>query len=174
MKKISRILLSAVALVFTVATALAQTVTVVAGNVKNSKTKESIAAVSVTIKGSSGGAFTDGKGDFKFTTTQKPPFNLVISSVGVEDREVNYTASDVSVNVELETSFALGQEIVVSATRVPQRILESPVSIERVSAANIRNAPGASYYDALANLKGVDIKFEVLLGGRASCLHFRI
>lgn len=157
MKKISRILLSAVALVFTVATALAQTVTVVAGNVKNSKTKESIAAVSVTIKGSSGGAFTDEKGNFKFTTTQKPPFTLVISSVGFEDKEVNYTASDVSVNVELETSFALGQEIVVSATRVPQRILESPVSIERVSAANIRNAPGASYYDALANLKGVDI-----------------
>src|SRR6185295_13511988 len=38
-----------------------------------------------------------------------------------------------------------------------QRILESPVTIERISANMIRNAPGPNPYDGVANLKGVDI-----------------
>ncbi len=157
MKQITRIVLPVVAVFLITATAFAQTVTTVTGNVKNSKTKESVAAVSVMIKGATSGAYTDEKGNFKFTTTQSPPFTLIISSVGFEAKEVAYNTSGAAVNVELNVSYALGQEIVVAASRTPQRILESPVSIERVSAANIRNAPGASYYDALANLKGVDI-----------------
>jgi len=55
--------------------------TVVSGTVKNNKSKESIAAVSVTVKGSTAGAYTDEHGNFKFTTSQKPPFTLVVSSV---------------------------------------------------------------------------------------------
>ena len=51
----------------------------------------------------------------------------------------------------------LGQEVVVSATRTPQRILESPVSIERMGSAAIRNASAPNYYDAVSNLKGVDL-----------------
>jgi outer membrane receptor protein involved in Fe transport len=51
----------------------------------------------------------------------------------------------------------LGQEIVVAATRTPSRILESPVTIERISAANIRNSASTSYYDMIAKLKGVDV-----------------
>ena len=135
----------------------AQNQTVVSGNVKNATTKESVSAVSVMIKGTSVGAFTDDKGNYKFSTVIKPPFTLVFSSVGFETREAEYTAVGQALNVELTVSYALGQDIVVAATRMPQRILESPVSIERVSTSTIRNTPGASYYDALNNLKGVDI-----------------
>src|SRR6266542_1837602 len=108
-----------------------------------------------TIKGSSAGAYTDEKGNFKFTTTQKTPFTLVISSIGFATKEIGYTGQ--SVDVELETTYALGQDIVVAASRLPERILESPVTIERVNSTTIRNAPGSSYYDALGNLKGVDV-----------------
>jgi len=135
--------------------ALAQSNITVTGNVKNAVNKEGVSAVSVVIKGSNVGAYTDENGRFKFSTTQKPPFTLVISSIGFTTKEVEYTGQDVS--VEVSATYALGQEVVVAASRVPERILESPVSIERVGSATIRNAPGASYYDALANLKGVDI-----------------
>jgi outer membrane receptor protein involved in Fe transport len=60
-------------------------------------------------------------------------------------------------NIQLAPVSSLGQEIVVSASRVPERILESPVSIERISAANIRNAPSANFYDVVTTLKGVDV-----------------
>src|SRR5690348_1237906 len=134
----------------------AQGATIVTGNVKNSNTKESVPAVSVVIKGSSSqGAFTDDKGNFRFSTSQKPPFTLVVSSVGFETKEVQYSNSGESIEIELQTSYALGQDIVVAATRLPQKYLEAPVTIERVNSTTIRNAPGSNYYETLGNLKGV-------------------
>ena len=135
----------------------AQAPITVSGNVKNSKSKESIAAVSVMVKGTNDGTFTDDKGNFKLYTTATPPFTLIISSVGFAAKEVNVDAAGASLNIELDVSFSLGQDIVVAASRLPERILEAPVSIERVTATQIRNIPGAGYYDALNNLKGVDV-----------------
>lgn len=137
--------------------AIAQQLTTVSGNVKNGKSKELLSAVSVSVKGGTAGTYTDDKGNFKFSTTQKLPFTIIISSVGYAAKEFTVKGNNEMINVDLETSFTLGNEIVVSASRVPERILESPVSIERISASAIRNAPSANYYDLIASLKGVDV-----------------
>ena len=136
-------------------TAFAQNVTI-SGNVKNSSSTENAAAVSVTIKGTDAGTFTDEKGNFSIST-KSLPVTLIFSSVGFTTQEITVTSASQRVAVNFVPSEALGQEVVVSATRVATNILESPVSIERVSAAAIRTAPAASYYDIVANLKGVDI-----------------
>ncbi len=137
-------------------TAKSQTTTV-SGTVTSKGTGQGVPAVSVTIKGSGSGVYTDDKGNFKLTTTQKPPFTLVFSSVGYDNQEVNVSTSGQTVNVSLVESYKLGEDVVVAATRVAERRLESPVTVERVTAATIRNAPAPTYYDILANLKGVDV-----------------
>jgi len=129
--------------------------TIVSGTVKNNKTKEAVSAVSVTIKGTTTGTFTDDNGYFKFTTSQQPPFKLIISSVGFSAREVEFNGKEIAATVE--PSYTLGNEVVVAASRVPERILESPVSIERVTTSAIRNAIAPSYYDLIGTLKGVDV-----------------
>jgi outer membrane receptor protein involved in Fe transport len=133
----------------------AQSVTVT-GKVINSVTKEGVGSVSVTIKGTSEGTFTDPYGDFKLTIKQFP-VTLVISSVGYDQQEVTVNSASDIVNVSLTPASSLGQEVVVSATRTPQRILESPVSIERIGAGNIRNAADPDYYSLVKNFKGVDL-----------------
>ena len=140
--------------------ALAQST--ITGNVRNSANKDVIPAVSVTVKGGTAGTFTDERGNFKLVTNQKPPFTLIISSVGFETQEVAVTSESNVIQVDLKPGASLGVEVVVSASRVPERILESPVSIERVSAANIRTAPAANYYDILRNVKGVDVTYSSL------------
>ncbi|MBK8787176.1 MAG: TonB-dependent receptor [Chitinophagaceae bacterium] len=135
--------------------AFAQNVTI-NGNVRNSSTKEGSGAVSVIVKGEDNGTFTDDKGNFRLTV-KKLPVTLLISSVGYELQEVTVSNASNLAQVEFMPTNALGQEVVVAANRVPQKIMESPVSIERVSAANIRNSPVASYYDAVSSLKGVDV-----------------
>lgn len=137
----------------------AQTVatTTVGGHVQNKITNESVSAVSITVKGGTSGTFTDDKGNFRLTTTEKLPFTLLISSVGFDSLEQQVTAPSTTLNFSLNPVSTLGQEIVISATRTSSKILESPVTIERVSAANIRNASAASYYDIVGNLKGVDV-----------------
>ncbi len=135
----------------------AQSASTITGTVKNSISSESVTAVSVTVKGGNAGTFTDDKGNFKLYINQKLPLTLIFSSVGFENKEVVVNAGDTKVAVSLKPGYVLGSDVVVSASRVAERILESPVSIERVSAAQIRSTPAASYYDILANLKGVDV-----------------
>jgi len=138
--------------------AIAQTT--ITGNVRNSTTKDVIPAVSVIVKGGIAGTYTDEKGNFKLVTNQKPPFTIVISSVGFETQEFSVKSESDVIQVDLKPGATLGVEVVVSASRVPERILESPVSIERVNSLAIRNAPAPNYYDILRNIKGVDVVYS--------------
>lgn len=135
--------------------AFAQNVTI-SGTVNNSVSGEQSPAVSVTIKGTSVGTFTNDKGNFSIIS-KSLPITLIFSSVGYNNQEVTVTSATQKVLVRFVPNNALGQEIVVSATRVSQKILESPVSIERVNATAIRNAPAANFYDVVLALKGVDV-----------------
>lgn len=136
--------------------AKAQTVTIT-GSVKNSASKDVVPAVSITVKGSSSGTFSDEKGNFKLVTTQKPPFTLIFTSVGFEQKELSVTGPGDVGQIDFVPASTLGTEVVVSASRVPERILESPVSIERMNLAAIRATPSTNYYDMLASIKGVDM-----------------
>ena len=129
---------------------------ILSGTVKNSNNQEFVSAVSVIIKGTTEGTFTDTRGNFRLATSQSLPVTLVFSSIGFETRELQVTGTD-PVEAELTPSAVLGEEIVVAATRTATKARESPVTIERVSAANIRNTPATSYYDMVAQLKGVDV-----------------
>jgi outer membrane receptor protein involved in Fe transport len=135
----------------------AQTNTTISGSVRSSASSESIPAVSILVKGTGVGTFTDDRGNFKITSTKAFPVTLVFSSVGFANKEVVVSSASDDLVVQLEPTSALGQEVVVSATRTPQRILESPVSIERMSAANIANAAVPDFYEGMRNLKGVDL-----------------
>ncbi len=136
--------------------AIAQTITI-KGTIKDSTTKGTISAASVVIKGSTSGTYTDDHGNFSLTTKQTLPLTLEITAVNYDLKSVTITSADQVVSVELVQNTTLGQDVVVSATRTPARILESPVSIERVGNAAIRTAASPSYYDMITNLKGVDV-----------------
>jgi outer membrane receptor protein involved in Fe transport len=132
---------------------------VISGNVRNGQNKESVSSVSVSIKGTTAGTFTDDKGNFRIAlpSNAKFPVTLVFTSIGFGFKEVQVNGPGEIAAVDLQSTSSLGEEVVISATRLPTRIIESPVSIERVSAAQIRNSPAANYYDIVTNLKGVDM-----------------
>ncbi len=129
------------------------------GRVQNQSTNENIPSVSITVKGSGVGTYTNERGEFSITVKQSLPIVLVASSVGYEtvEMEVNNNNLSGGVTFSLLPKSILGQEVVVSATRTPSRILESPVTIERISISNIRNTASVSYYDMIGKLKGVDV-----------------
>ncbi|MFN5376143.1 MAG: carboxypeptidase-like regulatory domain-containing protein, partial [Chitinophagaceae bacterium] len=136
----------------------AQNVTI-SGNVKSATGSETISSVSVTLKGGTSGTFTDNKGNFTLSipASTKFPVTLLFSSIGYGISEVSVAAAGEIPTVSLTPTSTLGEEVVVSATRTPTRILESPVSIERINSTALRNAPAADYFDMATNLKGVDM-----------------
>lgn len=144
-----------IACFFSSITAIAQSVTIT-GNV-HGPNNEAVPSVSVAIKGISEGTFTDEKGNFKLVTSQKLPLVLVLTSIGYEPQEITVTDASVAVSVNFKPVSTLGTEVVVSATRSAIKSLESPVSIETMNRTTIHEVPAASFYDAIANLKGVDM-----------------
>lgn len=142
------------AVLFSIA-ANAQSVTVT-GTVRNESSKESVPSVSVRIKGTEQGTYTDPNGAFSLKVT-KLPVTLVFTSIGYLDQELTVSDASKPVSIDFKVNSALGQEVVVAATRAPQRIIESPVTVERMSSSTIRSNPAATYYEGLANLKGVDV-----------------
>ncbi len=137
--------------------AYSQTPVTITGNVHNAIDKEKVPAVSVTIKGTASGTFTDDRGNFRLTTAHPLPLVLVFSSIGFELKEVTVDNASAPVQVEFRPVSVLGTEVVVAASRVPERILESPVSIERVGTAAIQASPATDYYNIIRTLKGVDV-----------------
>ncbi len=121
------------------------------------KQDEPLPNVSVNIKGTVAGTITNNQGAFKLRTKLKFPFTLVFSSVGFEQQEYQITSTDSKLEIALTTQTVLGQEVVVTASRVAENILKSPVAIEKLDIRAIRETPAPSFYDALENVKGVQM-----------------
>ena len=137
--------------------------TKVSGIISDAATKEPLIGVSVQVKGKVVGTITNTKGEFSFSVSTPPPFTLLISSVGYESQEMNVSGNSASINIALKEQAVLGQEVVVSASRVEESVLKSAAAIEKMDIRTIRETASPSFYDALANMKGIDMTTQGLL-----------
>ena len=135
--------------------------TTVTGNVSD-ENNDPVPGANVVIVGTTEGTVTDFDGNFTLQTGETPPFTLRITSIGYAEATVQITQDNQNVTVVLNESQTQLDEIVVSASRTPERIFESPVSVERFGLKQIRNTSAPSFYDGLQNLKGVDINTNSL------------
>lgn len=136
----------------------AQSTTTISGTITDAKSNETLVGVNVMVKGKVIGTITDFDGNFNLKVNQAPPLTLQISIIGYKNQEVEITnASTTGVNIKMEEQVILGQEVVVSASRVEESVLKSPVSIERMDILAIQQTPADNYYKGIAFLKGVDV-----------------
>lgn len=129
----------------------------ISGRVLDLASKEPLQSVSVQVKGTIAGTISDSKGDFTLKTRNKFPLVLVFSSVGFQQQEFEVKSINTKLNIALVTQTLLGNEVVVTASRVAESILKSPVAIEKLDIRAIRESPSPSFYDALENVKGVQM-----------------
>ncbi|TMM59276.1 TonB-dependent receptor [Maribacter algarum] len=118
---------------------------------------EPIPGANVVIVGKAIGTTADFDGLFNLETSEVPPFQLKITSVGYSEATENVTENNQTFTVVLNEAQTFLDEVVISASRTPERIFESPVSVERFGLKEIKNTSSASFYSGLENLKGVDI-----------------
>lgn len=115
----------------------------------------------IIVVGTTTGTISDFDGKFTLTYNQEPPFSIQISSVGFETVTKEITTNPQTVDVIMIEGTSL-DEVVISASRTPERIFESPVTVERFGLKEIKNTASADFYGGLENLKGVDINTNSL------------
>ncbi|MFT7163755.1 MAG: outer membrane receptor protein involved in Fe transport [Flavobacterium sp.] len=121
-----------------------------------------IFGANIKIIGGAMGTVTDIEGKFTLISSTKAPYVIEITSIGFVSKRVSITSNNQKVNVILKEEQNLLNEIVVSASRTPERVLESPVTIERMGIADIKKSASATFYDGLENMKEVQMNTSSL------------
>lgn len=140
----------------------------ISGTVTDAENGESLAGVNIIVEGTMVGVATNAQGEFTLNLNGEPPVTLLISIIGYRTQEIVISEQNVSgLEIELTEETILGSDVVVSASRVEQSILDAPVSIEKMDIIAVNQTASPSYYQALSNLKGVDmttssINFQII------------
>ncbi len=115
----------------------------------------------VIVVGTTSGTISDFDGNYTIVVDIDPPFTIQVSSVGFETVKKEVTTNPQTIDFTLVEGTSL-DEVVISASRTPERIFESPVTVERFGLKEIKNTASVDFYDGLENLKGVDINTNSL------------
>lgn len=129
----------------------------VSGQVKDATSKLPLADATVYIRENAAGAVTDSAGHFVIKSYLRFPFTLEISFVGYEKQVFTVENGRTKLQLQLQPLVVMSNEMVVTASRIEERLFKSPVAIEKLDIRAIRETPAASYYDALENVKGVQL-----------------
>ncbi|CAG5070654.1 Vitamin B12 transporter BtuB [Dyadobacter sp. CECT 9623] len=128
--------------------------TKIQGHIFDNESQKPVSGASVSVKGKNTGAVTNADGLFELNTSL--PATLVISLVGYARQEA-VVASAENLRFNLVPAIEELNQVVVTASRVEESILRSPVSIEKMDARAIQQTPSANFYDGLINMKSLDM-----------------
>ena len=115
----------------------------------------------IIVVGTTTGTITDFDGNYTLVVNQNPPFSIEISSVGFNSITEEVTTNPQTIDITMIEGTSL-DEVVISASRTPERIFESPVTVERFGIKEIKNTSSPSFFDGIENLKGVDMNTSSL------------
>ncbi len=144
-------------LLFSISIAYAQESLIISGSIKDSDLDTPLPGVNIAVKGTVLGTISDGNGKFQVKLKSSFPITISFSFIGYKTQEVLLTAQRDNLDISLEPTTLLTEEVVVSASRIEESNLKSPVAIEKLDIISIKNTPAPSFYDALENVKGVQM-----------------
>jgi len=135
----------------------------ISGSVINEETQEPLTGVNVIVKGTYQGVSTDSEGKFVLKGEFVLPIYLQFSMIGFNSFDYKITqAKNEGMIINLVEGAIMGEEVIITAPLVEEGIFKAPISIERMDIIELRETPSASFYDALANIKGVDVATQGL------------
>lgn len=136
--------------------------TSLAGLVTDEK-NQPLAGVTIIIRGTNTGTITQADGRFSLQTDASLPLTISVSFIGYRREDVLVKGSNFrNIDVKLVEEAILTDEVVVSASRVEESITKAAVTVEKLGARQFANSPAANPFDALQNVKGVDLLTQSL------------
>ena len=126
----------------------------VSGQVKDDS-GNSLTGVNIIVQGTTDGTTTNATGDFSITIPNQNS-TLVFSFLGFETLEVT-VGNQTNLTVKMGTTSMNLDQVVVSASRKKEKVLEAPASIAVITAKEITNNVSLTATDHLYSASGVDV-----------------
>jgi len=132
---------------------------VVSGKVIDAKSGEALIGASAILSGTSKGATTNVDGSFEISEVADGSYTIKVSFVGYEElsRSVNVSGADVDLgSIGLAESIFSFDQVVISGSRQPEKITQTPATIEIISSKSLDELPSFNPGELLSRMKGVD------------------
>ena len=157
MKMKSLALISILSLSYTLL--FSQNTNSVSGKVTDKETGAALARATVSIKGSQNSVITNNDGIYKLQNLQGDKIILLISYIGYETREwpLTITGEPISdVDVSLTPVFKTGNDIVISASKRPEKIVNAPASIQVIGKKELEQFTGSNTFELMSKVQGIE------------------
>jgi iron complex outermembrane receptor protein len=130
----------------------------VKGKVTDSGTGDALIGANVILQGTNMGAATNELGVYSINNVPAGEYVLAVSFIGYSKHTESIIVKDgetLTVNVQLVHTEILGEQVIVSASRKPEKITDAPASIGLISSKDLEEYAGNSG-ELFGRLKGVD------------------
>ena len=138
---------------------LAQNTGAISGKVTDKQSGEPLVGANVSVRGSNKSAITTGNGSFTLSNVKAGKIVLVISYVGYEDISQPVTLAGegtATVDLALSVSTRPGTEVVVTASKRPEKITRAPASISVISAKDFDQSSSFNIGELASKIQGVE------------------
>ena len=129
----------------------------ITGRIMDGGSDEPLIGANVRITETNAGTITAADGTFTLTDIADGNYNLLISYVGYKDQNLNVTVNggnqDIG-SIKLKESLFLSDQVVISGTRMAEKLTESPATIGVITSKQIEELPSFNPGELLARVKG--------------------
>jgi len=126
---------------------------------------ETLPGANVLVKNTFSGTSTDGDGKFVMKMDVADlPLGLVFSFIGYNDLHIEVRKEmQKDLVIQLIPKDFLGNEIIFTASRIPERMMQSPVTIDRVQEDEIAMRTAPDLYNAISYHPAIDVSSSSML-----------
>jgi outer membrane receptor for ferrienterochelin and colicins len=131
----------------------------ITGKITDQQTNYDLPGATVLIKGTSTFAITNNEGGYTLPEINHGKIILVISHVGYQTTELNVDITNsiaTTINVQLISENRTGDELVISASRRPEKITNAPASIQVIGTKELSQFAGSNVNEVVSKVLGVE------------------
>lgn len=118
------------------------------------------ARVQASLSGSmAGAAVTGDNGEYRITGLNAGTYTVSATRIGYQMSRMSVTvgAGATDANFSLTTIPSQLQQVITTASRAPEKVLDAPASVSVVTAAQINERPSVNVADHVVGLPGIDV-----------------
>jgi outer membrane receptor for ferrienterochelin and colicins len=130
----------------------------IAGKIMDKESGEALVDVTVSVKGTNVLTASDEWGRFIIRNINKDKVILAISHVGYESKEVmvELVPDTVFLSLVLNVDNRIGNEVVISASKRPEKITNAPASIQVIGTRNLEQFAGSNVFELVSKVQGIE------------------
>jgi iron complex outermembrane recepter protein len=104
------------------------------------------------------------KGEFTLFVSSSLPLTLLVSYIGYETANVIISDPEtLNLTIPMISEAKFADEVIVIGQRITVEELKSPITKDKITILDLQQAPSFNVYDAISNMRGVDMATQSLL-----------